>query len=166
MWTGSRSGFSLRCRSGSGFPKWRGSGSATLPFHAHLLKQLQDAELLLDTGTIWLFSSSVADPDPGSSAFLTPGSGIGFFRIPGLGSRILNPYFWELSDNFLSKKVYNSLIMAQIFCEIYGYKKSCDNKLFFTPLFCCRFWIRDPRSGIWDPGSGINIPDPQHLFQG
>ena len=25
---------------------------------------------------------SVADPDPGSGAFLTPGSGIGFFRIP------------------------------------------------------------------------------------
>ncbi len=25
---------------------------------------------------------SVADPDPGSCAFLTPGSGIGFFRIP------------------------------------------------------------------------------------
>jgi hypothetical protein len=26
--------------------------------------------------------TSVADPDPGSGAFLTPGSGIGFFRIP------------------------------------------------------------------------------------
>jgi hypothetical protein len=25
---------------------------------------------------------SVADPDPGSGTFLTPGSGIGFFRIP------------------------------------------------------------------------------------
>jgi hypothetical protein len=36
---------------------------------------------------------SVADPDPGSGAFLTPGSGIGFFRIPDLGSRIPNPYF-------------------------------------------------------------------------
>jgi len=32
---------------------------------------------------------SVADPDPGSDAFLTPGpgSGIGFFRIPDLGSQ-------------------------------------------------------------------------------
>jgi hypothetical protein len=43
---------------------------------------------------------SVADPDPGSGAFLTPGSGIRnrFFpdpgsRIPDLGSRILRPYF-------------------------------------------------------------------------
>jgi hypothetical protein len=33
--------------------------------------------------------SSVADPYPGSGAFLTldPGSGIGFFRIPDLGSQ-------------------------------------------------------------------------------
>jgi len=43
---------------------------------------------------------SVADPDPGSGSFLTPGSGIRnrFFpdpgsRIPDLGSRILRPYF-------------------------------------------------------------------------
>ena len=47
-----------------------------------------------------------------------------------------------------------------------------DKKKFFTPLFFTCFWIRDPRSGIrdpgsgmgknHDPGSGINIPDPQH----
>jgi hypothetical protein len=38
---------------------------------------------------------SVADPDPGSGAFLTlgPGSGIGLFRISDPGSRIPNPYF-------------------------------------------------------------------------
>ncbi len=46
---------------------------------------------------------------------------------------------------------------------------------FFTPLFCSCFWIRDPGSEIrdlgsgmdknQDPGSGINIPDPQHLVQ-
>ncbi len=49
---------------------------------------------------------SVADPDPGSNAFLISGSGIRkrFFS----GSRIPNPYFWELSDNFLSKTFYNS----------------------------------------------------------
>ncbi len=39
---------------------------------------------------------------------LDPGSGIGLFRIPDLGSRIPNPYFWELSDNSLGKKFYNS----------------------------------------------------------
>jgi hypothetical protein len=44
-----------------------------------------------------IFSISVADldPDPGSGAFwpLDPGSGIGFFRIQDLGSRIPIPYF-------------------------------------------------------------------------
>ncbi len=34
---------------------------------------------------------------------LQPGSGTGFLRIPELGSRILNPYFLEISDNFLGK---------------------------------------------------------------
>ncbi len=58
------------------------------------------------------------------------------------------------------------------FCEICGYIKNYDNNFFFTPLFCCCFWIRDlgseirdPGSGMGknqDPGSGINIPDPQH----
>ncbi len=36
-------------------------------------------------------------------------------------------------------------------------------KIFFTPLSCCCFWIRDPGSGMGknqDPGSGINIRDP------
>ncbi len=60
---------------------------------------------------------------------------------------------------------------------IYNFVKSLatkryENYFFFTSLFCCCFWIRDPRSGIrdlgsgmgknQDPGSGINIPDPQH----
>ncbi len=56
-------------------------------------------------------ASSVADPDPGSGAFLTLGPG--------------------------------------------------------HLLYCC-FWIRDPRSGMGknqDPGSGINIPDPQHWWR-
>ncbi len=36
---------------------------------------------------------------------------------------------------------------------------------FFSPLFCCCFL--DPGSGMGknqDPGSGINIPDPQHCI--
>jgi hypothetical protein len=35
--------------------------------------------------------TSVADP--GSDAFSSPGSGVGFFRIWNLGFRIPNPYF-------------------------------------------------------------------------
>jgi hypothetical protein len=60
--------------------------------------------------------TSVADPDPGSGAFLTPGSRIQnrFFpdpgsQIPDLGSRIPRPNFLELFDNFFGKKFYNSL---------------------------------------------------------
>ncbi len=34
-----------------------------------------------------------------------PGSGIGFFRILDPGSRIPTPFFWELIENFLGKKV-------------------------------------------------------------
>jgi hypothetical protein len=99
---------------------------------------------------------SVADPDPGSGAFLTPGSGIWntFFpdpgsRIPDLRSRIPYPYFRELSDNFWGKKFYNSLkIGPNVFFSIsknkiiYNFVKFVatiearyDNKLFFTPLF-------------------------------
>jgi hypothetical protein len=52
--------------------------------------------------------SSVADPDPGPGAFLTPGPGSG---IP-------NPYFLELSDKLLGKKFYNSLKTASIGTEV------------------------------------------------
>jgi hypothetical protein len=42
--------------------------------------------------------SSVADPDPGSGAFLTPGprSGIGVSQIPDLGSQI------HISENLVT----------------------------------------------------------------
>jgi hypothetical protein len=99
---------------------------------------------------------SVADPDPGSGAFLTldpdPGSGIGFS-----GSWIPTPYFLELSDKFLGKKFNNSLKTSPNFflrhlknkiifnfVKFVATKKRFDNKFFFTPLFCCYFWIRDP----------------------
>jgi hypothetical protein len=66
--------------------------------------------------------NSVADPDPGSGALLTPGSGIrnGFFpdpgfRIPDFGSRIPKPYFEELFENFFGKNFYNSLKIGPIF---------------------------------------------------
>jgi hypothetical protein len=42
-----------------------------------------------------------------------------------------------------------------------------DKIFFFTPLFSTCFCIRDPgwvKIRIRDPGSGINIPDPQHCF--
>ena len=112
---------------------------------------------------------SVEDPDPGSGAFLTldpdPGSGIGFFsgsRILDPGSRIQTPYFLELSDKFLGKKFYNSLKVGPDFFLrhfknkiILNFVKYVATKkdmttIFFTPLLCGGFWIRDPGSGIRD----------------
>ncbi len=72
--------------------------------------------------------NSVADPDPGS--------GIGFFRIPDLGSRTPNPY----------------KIILQ-FYAICGYKKSMLRIRFREPV---PFWPLYPGSGIGffpDPGS-------------
>jgi len=61
---------------------------------AHGYNEYEWIEMLL-----WLKCSD-ADPDPGSGAFFTPGSGIrnGFFPDPGF--RIPRPYFEELFDIF------------------------------------------------------------------
>ncbi len=83
------------------------------------------------------------------------------------GSRISDPgsqthIFESLVTIFWIKSSIILLKLAQIFffstsklrnfqfCEICGYMKRYDNKFLFTPLFCCCFWIRDPRSGIRD----------------
>jgi hypothetical protein len=44
---------------------------------------------------------SAADPDPGSGAFLTPGSGIGFSRIPNSYFESLVITFWVKSSIIL-----------------------------------------------------------------
>ncbi len=129
------------------------SGCPLCSAHSALLSEAQHIPLLL---------ISVADPDPGSGAFLTldqdPGSGIGFFRIPDP-----NPIFLELSDKFLGKKFYNSLKTGLIFFLqhlknkiLFNFVKFVVTKKilttnFFTPLFCCCFWIRDPGPEILDP---------------
>ncbi len=128
--------------------------------------------------------SGIRDPVPFWP--LDPGSGLGFFRIPDSGSGIPNPYFWELSDTFLGKKFYNYLKIGPNvflqhfknkivqFCEIYGSKNKAWQQIFSPLSFICCFWILEPGSEIrgireirgmcknQDPGSGINIPDPQH----
>ncbi len=50
--------------------------------------------------------TSVADPDPGSGAFLTPGSGMGRKSASGSGIRDEQPgsYFLELRNFFLGLK--------------------------------------------------------------
>jgi hypothetical protein len=86
---------------------------------------------------------SVADPDQGSGAFLIPGSGMGRKSASGSGMNNPDHIFQSLETIFLRLKY-----------------------LYFL------MWIPDPGwrqfgSGIRDgkksdPGSGINIPDPQH----
>ncbi len=116
--------------------------------------------------------------DPGLGPFwpLDPGSGIGLFRIPDLGSRIPNSYFWELSHNFWGKKFHNSLKFGPNFFlqQFKNYiifhfvkfvaTKKCLTKNFFSPLSFLHVFgsgIRDPRSGIRDPGwVKIRIRDP------
>ncbi len=113
--------------------------------------------------------SSVPDPDPGSGAFLTSGSGIRnrFFS----GSRIPNPYFWELRDNFLGKKFYNSLkIGPNFFLQQFKTKimynfvkfvatlKGMTSNFFYPSLLLL---FLDPGSEIQDPGwVKIRIRDP------
>ncbi len=114
---------------------------------------------------------SVADSDPGSGAFLTAGSGIrnGFFPDPG--SRIPNPHFWGLSYNFLGKKFYSSSkIGPNIFLQHFKNKiitsfvkfvatKKGLTKEMFSPLSLVTVFgsgIRNPKSAIRDPGSGIH----------
>jgi hypothetical protein len=57
---------------------------------------------------VYQYAGLSSAPDPGSGAFLTPGSGIGFFRNLDLGSRILNhtllTKFWVKSSILLNTK--------------------------------------------------------------
>ncbi len=105
-------------------------------------------------------TGSVADL--GSGAFLTPGSGIRNRFFPDPGSRIPNPYFWELIDNLLGKKFYNSLkigpnfflqhIKTKIMCNFVKFvaTKKVMKTNFFSPLSFLLFL--DPGSEIQDPG--------------
>ncbi len=125
----------------------------------------------------------VMDPDPGSGAFLTPGSGIRNRFFPDPGSRIPDPgsqthtfeslvtIFWAKSSIILWKfdQIFffsTSKLKYVQFCEISGYIKRYDIKFFFHPSLLLLFL--DPGSGMGknqDPGSGINIPDPQHCVE-
>jgi hypothetical protein len=80
--------------------------------------------------------TSVADPDPGLGAFLTPGSGIQDGRKSASGSGIRDElpgsYYLELRNHFFA----------------------------FFGIKILKFFDEDPGSGmetvrIWDPGSGM-----------
>ncbi len=69
----------------------------------HSLK-LFDRQFFMLIGRDWVRESSVADPDPGLGAFLTPGSGIPDGRKSSSGSGIRDEqpgsYFLELRNHF------------------------------------------------------------------
>jgi hypothetical protein len=120
-------------------------------------------------------SESVADPDPEFGAFLTPGSGIRnrFFRIPDLGSQTYIfgrsvTIFWGKSTKILRKlaiKNFLRLLTNKIIFKfaILEAKKKVGQQI--SPPPPVLLLLLDPGSGNMDkshdPGSGINIPDPQ-----
>jgi hypothetical protein len=113
--------------------------------------------------------------DLGSGAFFTLGSGNQNRFFPDFGSWTPDPgtqthiveslvtivwikssiILWKLAQIFFFSisKIKKISIMWNLWLQ----KKVWKN-FFFTPLFCFCFWIRDPRSGFWDPGSEIQDP--------
>ncbi len=99
------------------------------------------------------------------------------FFFPDLGSRIPNPYFWELSDNILGKKFYNYLKIGpnfflrhfinkifNNFVEFVATNKRFDKKI-FPPLSLVTVFV----SGMGknqDPGSGSATLPLTHVWTG
>jgi hypothetical protein len=85
-----------------------------------------------------------------------------------LGKKFCN--YLKIGANFFLEHFKNKIIYN--FVKFVVTKNGMTKKKIFTPLFVKDFGsgIRDPRSENrdpgWvknqDPGSGINIPDPQH----
>ncbi len=98
-------------------PHFYTQGGLRLGVSSHLLLVLERKIFNATISRLCMVVISISDPDPGSGAFLTPGSGIRDRFFPDPGSRIQT----------LSLRAYWQ---------------------FFTPLFCCCFWIRDLRSGM------------------
>jgi hypothetical protein len=79
---------------------------------------------------------------------------------------------WKIGPNFFLQHIKNKIIFS--FVEFVATKNGLTKKNFSPLSFVAVFGsgLRDPRSGIrdpgsgmgknQDPGSGINIPDPQH----
>jgi hypothetical protein len=101
--------------------------------------------------------------DPGSGAFLTPGSGTRNRFFPNPGSRIPDPKLSELSDNFLGKKFYNSLKIGPNFFLQHFKNKIIFNVVKFVAtikgmtasFFSSLSFDAVLGSGIRDPGSGM-----------
>jgi hypothetical protein len=109
--------------------------------------------LLLPPPPLPTLSTSVADPDPGSGAFLTPGFGIRnrFFRIPDpkpilltifLGEKFYNSF--KIDPHFFLQTSKNKIIYN--FVKFVAIRKGMTTN-FFSPLS----FVTDFGSGIRDP---------------
>jgi hypothetical protein len=76
-------------------------GGEEEPLFSSSCRSIPEEELYHDRFLFLILYSSVADPDPGSGAFFTPGSGI---RDEQPGS-----YFLQLRNHFLGVKIYKIL---------------------------------------------------------
>jgi hypothetical protein len=99
--------------------------------------------------------SSIADTDPGSGAFFSPGSGIGFYRIPDLGSpthisESLGTIFWVKELKILCQ-------LAKFFSiPVHCVQKSNNfNFVKFVATKKVRQQIFPPSSVVVVVGSGI-----------
>jgi hypothetical protein len=61
-----------------------------------------------------IHASNVADPDPGSGAFLTPGSGMGKKSKSGSGMNILDHISESLETIFFVLKYFNPFMRIRI----------------------------------------------------
>jgi hypothetical protein len=124
--------------------------------------------------------TSVADP--GSGALLTPGSGIWNKFFPDPGSQISDPrsqthifeglvtIFWVKTSIILGKLGQIFFFSLSKIKKIFSFVKFLATKNGLTKKFfhpCLLLLFLDPGSGMGknqDPGSGINIPEPQHCL--
>ncbi len=97
--------------------------------------------------------------DPGSGAFVTPGSTVGPGTVFSVhGSRIPTPYFWEVIHNFLGKKYDKKFFLYPfktkiIFSLWYLWQQNKVGNIFPSPLLLL---LMDLGSGIRDPWSRID----------
>ncbi len=107
---------------------------------------------------LWGGGGSVADPDPGSDTFLTPGSGVRskfFFRIPDLGSHThffasLVTIFWVKSTTVLSEQDQIFLTIKVVLnFGVFEATKKVGQQIFYSLIPVPQHWWTDVFPRAW-----------------
>jgi hypothetical protein len=119
------------------------------PVPVPVLLKIQSPNPDLSRVNFFILAPSVADLDPGSGAFLTPGSEMGFFGSPthfseSLVAFLVIKYYKKFFVNWLN--IFFLCLFCSNFVKFVATKK-VSKTTNFPPLFCC-CWIRDQRSGM------------------